>query len=81
MASLHLAAALPGFTLLEHRFDLEDAFAEIADMPPRSDGKGRHAVPERPGLGIEIDDARLPTGAARPARLESFRVDGSIADW
>jgi galactonate dehydratase len=81
MASLHLAAALPNFTLLEHRFDLEDAFAEFADMAPKSDGRGRHAVPERPGLGIEIDDARLPTGAARPVRLESFRVDGSIADW
>jgi len=81
MASLHLAAALPGFTLLEHRFDLEDAFAEFADIPPRSDGRGRHAVPERPGLGIEIDDARLPIEPARHARLESFRVDGSITDW
>ena len=81
MASLHLAAALPGFALLEHRFDLESAFAEMAEGSPKSDGKGNHSVPKLPGLGIEIDFDRLPRDEVRPARLESFRADGSIADW
>jgi galactonate dehydratase len=66
MASLHLAAALPGFTLLEHRFDLEDAFAEFGDSAPRSDGRGRHALPARRGpLGWKAFGSmgRLPTGS------------------
>jgi galactonate dehydratase len=81
MASLHLAAAVPSFSILEHRFDLEGAFAEIADAPPRADRRGCHPIPDKPGLGIDVDFDRLPREQVTPARLESFRADGAVADW
>ncbi|QMW24419.1 galactonate dehydratase [Sandaracinobacteroides saxicola] len=81
-ASLHLAAAAQNFSILEHRHDLIDDMAKFASVSPRSTGDGWAAIPEGPGLGIELDETALdamPIGDRWVA--ESHRRDGSIGDW
>ena len=55
-ASVHLAAAMPNFRVMECETD-GSPFKRIADLPPGCDrmGDGTLDVPMRPGLGLEID--------------------------
>ncbi len=59
VASLHLCAGLPGFTILEHQYDESPAFfAMVAGSlsKPRS-GKGK--IPNSAGLGISLNISYL----------------------
>ncbi|WP_108659562.1 mandelate racemase/muconate lactonizing enzyme family protein [Acuticoccus kandeliae] len=62
-ASLHLAAALPGFEIMEcslHRTALHDRLTrEPVSHPDLLDAQGRLPVPTGPGLGIEVDRSTL----------------------
>lgn len=83
MASLHLAAAAQNFVILEHRHDVVDQFSAFASVSLASTGDGWAAIPNGPGLGIELDEEAL---LAKPFQAgawvaESFRSDGSIGDW
>lgn len=79
-ASLHLAAAAPAFSILEHRHDMVDAMAEFAKPSPQAN-QGWAKLPEGPGLGIELDEAWLKEHTGAVSTLESFRPDGSVGDW
>ena len=81
MASLHLAAAAPAFTVLEHRHDVADAFAVFANNAPTAGEDGYAVIPTTPGLGIDLDENWLAAHPATPYILESFRADGAVADW
>ena len=53
MASAHVAAAIPNALAVEyHSYEL-DWWADLVDGPVIEDG--RIAVPDRPGLGVELD--------------------------
>jgi galactonate dehydratase len=82
-ASLHLAAAAQNFIILEHRHDMIAQMGAFASISPQSRGDGWADLPTEPGLGIELDEAALLAMPVVPGkhRHESFRVDGSIADW
>lgn len=81
-ASLHLAAAAQNFSILEHRHDLVDEMARFAQPSPRSSGDGWAAIPQAPGLGIELEIAALEATPIGTRWIpESFRRDGSIGDW
>ena len=85
-ASVHLGAAVPNFSWLESRdtpvestgFDAPDLFPVRAEL----DG-AFYPVPDRPGLGVEVDEAALraapPKPASGPPRLR--RPDGSVTNW
>ena len=56
VAALHVIAAMPGEVVCEHRYgDL--AASPIGDCTAAVDGQLR--VPDRPGLGFEVDDAAI----------------------
>lgn len=70
MANLHVMATIPNFYALEHR---------ASDVPWRSevvlgvipDGNGHIAVPDKPGLGLELNEHAI---AEHPPRsTESYR--------
>ncbi|MFO1141322.1 MAG: mandelate racemase/muconate lactonizing enzyme family protein [Amaricoccus sp.] len=85
-ATLHFAAAVPNFAWLETRSSPGELYhgfddAETFPVQPRLDGAA-YPVPEGPGLGVEVDEARV--------RAQSFkfweaphlrRPDGSVTNW
>jgi glucarate dehydratase len=68
-AYLHLAASIPNLTLA---IDTERVYlgGDISPAPPRL-MDGRFAVPEAPGLGVEID----------PALVERYRVESIVGAY
>ncbi|WP_152042534.1 mandelate racemase/muconate lactonizing enzyme family protein [Salinigranum salinum] len=64
-ASLHLVATLPGRPWLEFDRSANPLREELAGTPVTPDADGRLAVPDGPGLGVEID----------PAALDRYRID------
>jgi galactonate dehydratase len=77
-ASLQLAACTPNFLIQEHLTLGENLLKE-----PFKVVEGHVAVPEKPGLGIEIDEAALRSRVfAGDWRAPQFRLpDGSFAEW
>lgn len=54
MASLHVAAACPNFFILE-QMEAERALRDRLGKPPLPYADGAVEIPDRPGLGVEID--------------------------
>jgi galactonate dehydratase len=79
-AAAHVGMAIPNFDILELCVDGPRA-AEIVTEPWTLDGH-RLLVPDRPGLGVELDvDALLgqpPRRIAVPS--EAYAADGSVRD-
>jgi L-alanine-DL-glutamate epimerase-like enolase superfamily enzyme len=63
-ASLHLAASIPNGLVLEFDQNPNGLRDELLQEPIAIDGDGMIALPERPGLGIELD----------PAAVERYRT-------
>ena len=63
-ASLHFAASIPNGLVLEFDQNPNGLRDELLKEPIRTDGNGMIRLPERPGLGIELD----------PAAVERYRV-------
>jgi D-galactarolactone cycloisomerase len=63
-ASLHFAASIPNGLVLEFDQNPNGLRDELLKEPIRADGVGMIRLPERPGLGIELD----------PAAIERYRV-------
>jgi galactonate dehydratase len=78
-ASVHLAAAIPNFSILElalsepHRTQVQKVGLQLKE--------GHIELPTAPGLGIELDEAVI---AAHPYRASDYRgvyaADGAVAD-
>jgi galactonate dehydratase len=81
LASAHLAMAIPNFVALEYLVDDVPWSAQLLDQPlDVADGILR--LPDRPGLGAELD---LEVCAAHPPEPVSplgwLHADGSLAEW
>jgi L-alanine-DL-glutamate epimerase-like enolase superfamily enzyme len=63
-ASLHFAASIPNALVLEFDQNPNGLRDELLKEPIRTDGGGMIRLPERPGLGIELD----------PAAVDRYRV-------
>ena len=84
-ASLHLVASIPCFLI--HEFYPQNAGFNapgVTRMAYELDKDGYIGLPPGPGLGVEVDEAKLAEEAKKPqaykwpgARLE----DGSVADY
>jgi L-alanine-DL-glutamate epimerase-like enolase superfamily enzyme len=63
MANLHLAAAVPNAPFIEFPYDPPNWTPEIRDYvltePIRIDANGDVMLPDKPGLGIELDEERI----------------------
>ena len=80
-ASAHVAACLPGFTILEYALSPTRDECQAGDVFRAVNG--RIELPTKPGLGIELDEGYLDSHAAgHSAKLwPSLRfADGGIAD-
>ncbi len=85
-ASVHLGAAVANFGWLECRDTPAEACGFDAPhlFPVRAELDGAfYVVPDRPGLGVEVDEAALRNASAKamsgPPRLR--RPDGSVTNW
>jgi len=59
VASLHFAASIPNALILEFDRNPNGLRDELLKEPLRIDGDGMIRLPERPGLGIELDRAAV----------------------
>lgn len=77
-AFVQLAASLPNYVLMEN-LTSADVFNEIVDHPPERSG-GYIVVPDRPGIGLEINEAKLAKFPYKPKPISgSFHADGAVA--
>lgn len=77
-AFVQLDAAIPNYVVQEAN-ENADRFADLVDQPlERKDGYV--IVPNRPGIGVEINEAKLAQYPYKPIKLNGFfRADGSVA--
>lgn len=81
MANLHFAMSTPNFLIQEVMRSDVPWRDDVVDNPLRITG-GRAQPPDRPGLGIEVDEvaaAEHPYAAELEMRV--FHEDGSVGDW
>ena len=77
-AFVQFDAAIPNFAFHENLVTA-DAFNDIVDQPIERDG-GYLIVPDRPGIGVQINEANLAKFPYRPKPITgNFRADGSVA--
>jgi galactonate dehydratase len=79
-ANLHLAACTPNFTIQEHFNDFADAAIKrvAPGLPEVVDGY--FALPEAPGLGVELDVEACAEFPRRHARFDLFAEDWHLRD-
>lgn len=74
---VQLDAAVPNYVLHESLSHI-DVFNEIVDNPPERDG-GYIVVPDRPGIGLEINESKLSQFPYREKRITGyFGADGAV---
>jgi galactonate dehydratase len=84
-ASLHVVSAIPLFLI--HEFYPENAgfnLPGLTRMPFELDSEGYIGLPPGPGLGVEVDEARLAEESKKPQSYKwpTMKLkDGSIADY
>jgi L-alanine-DL-glutamate epimerase-like enolase superfamily enzyme len=82
-ASLHVAASVPMFLIHEGYAGVlpEDVAIKTWEM----DGEGYVSLPEGPGLGVEVNEARaieVGQNPARPFEWPNARLrDGTVSDY
>jgi galactonate dehydratase len=88
VATLHVDAALPNFLVQEICGGVtpsaqDKVWEEWLGFPAMRMVNGRFPLPDKPGLGFELNEtalAKYPFGGSRPmARV--FHADGSVAEW
>lgn len=87
VASCHVDAAMPNFLVQEICSGVEpdakdELWAELLGYPAMRMVDGYYPLPDKPGLGIEIDErvlAKYPFGGTKPFLSLPTHEDGSIA--
>lgn len=82
--ALQFAAATPNFVIQEEAVGLAPWFREICSSFPLDRVNGGWAIPQAPGLGIDIDEvaaARHPYAPEIIPALDAILPDGRIANW
>jgi len=83
VAALHFDVATPNFVIQEEMSGAVPWYHEVVDGPIRVQD-GHWLVPERSGLGVEIDEAvakKHPFKQEVLAAAQAVIDDGSIVDW
>ena len=88
LATVHVDAAMPNFLVQEICSGVKPEAKELIwqewlGFPAMRMVNGRFPLPEKPGLGFDLDESKLkkyPFGGTKPmARV--FHEDGSVAEW
>jgi len=80
-ACVQLDAAIHNFTLQEYTREDRPPKSEVVKEPVRLE-RGYLVVPDKPGLGIELNEKALERHPYTPRDLPSLlHEDGSVADW
>lgn len=82
--ALNFDVATTNFVIQEEAVGIVPWFEEICSVYPLALQDGAWAVPDAPGLGIEIDEkaaARYPFKPEVIPALDSVLADGRIANW
>lgn len=82
--ALQFAAATPNFVIQEEAVGLAPWFKDICGLYPLELTQGGWAIPDTPGLGIEIDEreaAKHPYAPEVIPALDAVLPDGRIANW
>ncbi len=83
-ATGHLATAIPNLAWMEIRRspteDLGFYDATLFPVQPEQDGP-RLLITDAPGLGVEVDEARVSMAASRWSTPQLHRRDGSVQNW
>ena len=80
-ACLHLCAAIPNFLILEYVWTNEPWRSRIQKGDPIVNRHGYLALPDAPGLGIDLDEAILASRPFQPFDVyRRFDADGAVAD-
>lgn len=82
--ALHFDVATPNFVIQEEAVGLVPWFEDICGAYPLNLVDGAWAVPDAPGLGIEIDEkeaAKYPFKQEEIPALDAILSDGRIANW
>lgn len=82
-ACLHLCAAIPNFLILEYVATNEPWRSRIQKGEPIRADAGYLALPERPGLGIDLDEELMATRPFEALDVSMYRrydADGAVAD-
>jgi galactonate dehydratase len=79
-ASAHLALAIPNFLILE--FVRSAPYRDRVLREPWVVRDGHLEVPDRPGLGVDLDEDALAASPMRPVGIPrgAWAADGSVAD-
>ena len=79
-AAAHLALAIPNFLILE--YVRQEPYRDQAMREAWVVEKGHLTVPDRPGLGVELDEDVILANPFRPlsGRSTAFAADGSVVD-
>jgi galactonate dehydratase len=79
-AAAHLAMSIPNFQILE--YVRSDPWRDRVLQQPWPVQDGHLVVPDRPGLGVELDEAVIASSPPRPlgVPLGAWFGDGSVAD-
>jgi galactonate dehydratase len=79
-AAAHLALAIPNFLLLE--FVRSAPYRDQVQREPWVVRDGYLDVPDRPGLGVDLDEEALAVSPPRPVGVPrgAWAADGSVAD-
>ena len=88
IATLHVDAAMPNFIVQEICSGVEPTFKERLwedwlGLPAMRMREGYFPLPDKPGLGFEVDEAGLAKLPFKGTRSMSrvWHVDGSVAAW
>jgi galactonate dehydratase len=78
--NVHFAASTPNFVILEYHPDDDPARRELVDEPMKL-VDGFLELPERPGLGLELNEEALEEGYEARSWHRPFlwRADGSLS--
>ena len=81
LVSLQLAAHAPTGQWLEHRHEHHAFMKRITPTFPVVGPDGYCELPDRPGVGADVDEEFLKSSPAKDWTPEVFREDGSPGDW
>lgn len=82
-AALHFDVATPNFVIQEEMSGAVPWYDDVVSTPMRRSGSA-WAVPEGPGLGVEIDEREAAKHPFRPEVMHArgaVLADGTIVDW
>lgn len=83
VAALHFAVSTPNFVIQEEMTGAVPWYAEVVDSPVKRTGS-YWEVPQRAGLGVEINEAAAAKHPFKPEvqhATSAMLSDGTIVDW